>query len=116
MTPFPRYLMTHHDPTSPALASNLYRLAYDRGVRSSLLQSVASHGDDIVLIFRFNRNRVQSTTRDLQMAALLTEMWTNFVKSGLIAISLTVFYLISFAIVLQSTRYLKLNYFRFFHS
>ena len=78
-----RYLMTHHDPSSPALARNLYRLAQERGVTSSLLQSVASHGDDIVLIFRFNRNTENKTSRDLQMAALLTELWTNFVKTGL---------------------------------
>ena len=53
-----RYLMTHHDPSTPSFAQNLYRMARGQGIRSPLLQSAASHGDDVMLIFNFPHNQV----------------------------------------------------------
>lgn len=74
--------MTHHDPGSPSFAFPLYRLAQDLGIRSPLMQAGVSHGDDVVLLFNFPNTQVQPGPRDLQMSAILTNMWANFVATG----------------------------------
>ncbi|KAL7640321.1 UNVERIFIED_CONTAM: hypothetical protein RMT77_008585 [Armadillidium vulgare] len=76
------YLMTHHKENTPSFAAPLYRLAQAAGITSPLLRSGVSHGDDVILLFKFPYTLGDMSTWDLQVSILLTSVIGSFIKTG----------------------------------
>lgn len=79
---FPRYLNTHRDIETPTWATPLYDRLRALGVRTPLLETGVSHGDDMVHLFDFPYALGKFSERDQMVSTFVTTTWANFITNG----------------------------------
>lgn len=76
------YLNTHRDIETPTWATPLYDRLRALGVRTPLLETGVSHGDDMVHLFDFPYALGKFSERDQMVSTFVTTTWSNFITNG----------------------------------